>query len=341
MIRNNDSYGILLSYYIRYEVLNKLVYVDFTEDKRKFFNTVHVFIDVSEMVQNVLAVDKELYRNGSMLTSAIINIAAHYRGYFRSRHNCHTKIWLIHSETSQYDNVKDSRSIEYINQQLEMVKILCAYINDVYYIRTNELFYVAAYSMMRYTRICVPTYVVAKNKLAYQLVCFNNNTAILRPKKYMGEDRSYRVQYDNVYDECFNTIDSIQTKERLRSLNPMLLSLVLCISSAVNYTKAAVRTITTVKAIQSAIAENKILDGYNSDLQRVYSALSGILAGKMSVGEFIAKFQSFDLMYLYSQYINKPSSLDETWNINYHDPLTVKNINDKYFVEYPLDILNF
>ena len=339
MILNNDTYGILLSYYIRYETLSKIVYSDFTVEKRKFFNTVYVFIDVSEMIQNVLEVDKELYNNGSMLTAAIINIAAHYRGYFRTRYNCHTKIWLICYEVPQYKD--GTKAAEYVNQQLEMIKILCAYINDVYYIRTNELFYVAAYSMIVNTRISAPIYVITKNKLAYQLVCFNNNTSILRPKKYMGEDRSYRVQYNNVYDECFNTIDSVQTKKRLRSLSPMLLSLVLCISSATKYAKAVVYTSTAVKTIQSAIAENKILDGYNSDLQRVYSALSSILADKMSAGEFIEKFQSFDLIYLYSMYINKPSSLDETWNINYHDPLTVKNINDKYFVDYPLDILNF
>lgn len=339
MILNNDTYGILLSYYIRYETLSKIVYSDFTVEKRKFFNTVYIFIDVSEMIQNVLEVDKELYNNGSMLTAAIINIAAHYRGYFRTRYNCHTKIWLICYEVPQYKD--GTKAAEYVNQQLEMIKILCAYINDVYYIRTNELFYVAAYSMIVNTRISAPIYVITKNKLAYQLVCFNNNTSILRPKKYMGEDRSYRVQYNNVYDECFNTIDSVQTKKRLRSLSPMLLSLVLCISSATKYAKAVVYTSTAVKTIQSAIAENKILDGYNSDLQRVYSALSSILADKMSAGEFIEKFQSFDLIYLYSMYINKPSSLDETWNINYHDPLTVKNINDKYFVDYPLDILNF
>ena len=56
--------------------------------------------------------------------------------------------------------------------------------------------------------------------------------------------------------------------------------------------------------------------------------------------EFINRFKGLDLIYQHLIYINTAESMDNSWYINLEDVNTFQNINNKYFIDNPLDLNN-
>ena len=98
------------------------------------------------------------------ICAAIINLAAHIRGYYKTRHRLWARIFLVYGEDSSsnhrqfyqkfgedifsQENFKHQETNKFIHSQLELVKILCAYINELYFIYKS-----ADFSMFTYGNI--------------------------------------------------------------------------------------------------------------------------------------------------------------------------------------------
>ena len=88
---------------------------------------------------------------------------------------------------------------------------------------------------------------------------------------------------------------------------------------------------TAIGRVYKAITENKIINGYNTDINFVYNQLE--LFSIIDQDNFRLRFNAVDLVFQYRLYCNMSESKDISWLIDLRDPDTVKSINNKYFTD--------
>lgn len=342
--------SLLLSHYIKYDKLFELCNISLANIKS---NTIDIYIDLYDILKKIYTTDIKINKR-FIIVSSIINLAAHYRGYFWSRHRLYTRIFLVYGDNisnnqkqfiptfgnDQFRNTKDyDKNNIFINSQLELVKILVGYIDNVYYIRRRSHFSAFVYHNILANNSINPSIIISKDKYNYQLPALNDNILIFRPKKYNGQDISYYINKGNVYD-CFYNKSSKDTIENLHKLNPELLSLLISLNGLPKYKLFSVMNISTaVKLVLDAIIKNKIINGYNSDIKYVASNLNG-LTDYIDMISLEYRFNTVDLIVQSKIYDSTIEANDMQWYINLKDPKTVKDINNKYFADNPLDLNN-
>lgn len=339
--------NLLLSYYIKYDKLFTLCNISLLNINSDF---VDIYIDLYDMLKPIYT--RNIYANKKyLIVSSIINLAAHMRNYFWTRHRLNTRIFLIYGACTtishkqfcpSFGDDKFRETVDYqknnifINSQLKLVKILCAYINDVYFVSKAADFSVLAYDNI-VNNLMAPAIVITKSKYAYQIPALLNNAVIFRPKKYNGEDISYSVTKSNVYSKFFSKASS-NTIESMQNIDPSLLSVIIAMNGLPKYNMNSVININTViKMLNEAISNNKIINYYNNDIDFVYNNLNGInkFMDNMS---FKYRFNAVDIITQHRIYNSTAEARDSSWIINLNDPNTVKDINNKYFIDNPLDL---
>lgn len=340
-----DLESLLYGYYIKYDKLSELI------NSVILNNCIDIYIDLYDVLKNVY--NTNVYASKQLtIVSSIINMAAHYRGFFRHRLGIDTRIFLVYGEDitanhTQYipEYREVSRNLEKLNymendsvikSQLEMVKLLCGYIPDVYYVHrvTNSAMFIYD-NILRSNSI---SFIISKSRYMYQIPAFIvNNVYILRPKKKSGEDISYIINHDNSllyqFDKSGNS--------KLREFNPCLMSYLLALNGFGSY-NIPIRCNITIACnlIHQAICDVKINNGTNPDPIYVYSKLDFSVTRYISIADFKFRYMAIDLYNQYLLYQNMIESKDITWNINLYDPETVKSIANKYFIDNPLDLNN-
>lgn len=349
--------GLLLSYYIRYDKLLSLCNMTLSDIST---NTVDIYVDIYDMLKPIYT--RDVYANKKFLiVSSIINLAAHLRGYFWSRHHLNTRIFLVYGEsiTMQHkqfyptfgddkfrETMDFSNNDKFIHDQLEMVKILCGYIYDVYYVAKKSSF-----SMFTIDNIMknphIPSIIITKSKYAYQIPALLTNAKIFRPKKSKGDDTSYPINFSNVYSNFFNKITFKETLEGLSKISPSLLSLMMTLVGLPSYGIPNILSVSAAtKRVLDAIDSNRIVNGYNSDIDFVYKALneSRVFVNNMdtfiNATSFKYRFNAIDILTQHRIYNSTAEAIDISWMVNFNDPETMRNINNRYFIGNPLDLNN-
>lgn len=342
--------SLLLSYYIKYDVLLKLnQQIDAPPDTQ----FVDVYIDLFDMLKRVYGTN--VYANKKFLiVSSIINLAAHIRGYYLSRHRIWARIYLVYADESTNNhrqfvpsfNTNDKTETlnyqetnNFIQSQLELAKILCAYINDVYLVRKHTDF-----SMFTYTNILKHpdsiSIILTRSKYVYQIPALIKNAYIFRPRKYNGEDTSIIITNKNVIFSYYNKINKESILQEFSIINPGMLSLLMCFTGVSDKNVKSIANITkATKIISYAIRSNRIINGYNSDTSYLYAVLEG-LSNIIDLTSFEYRFKAIDIIYQSLIYNQQIESLDESWNINLKDIKTFQEISNKYFIDNPLDVNN-
>ena len=342
--------SLLLSHYIKYDKLFELCNISLANIQS---NTVDIYIDLYDILKKIYTTNTKINKK-FIIVSSIINLAAHYRGYFWSRHRLYTNIFLVYGDnisnnqkqfipTFGNDEFRKTKNYDknniFINSQLELVKILVGYIDNVYYIRRRSHFSAFVYHNIITNNSINPSIIISKDKYNYQLPALNNNIIIFRPKKYNSQDISYYINKNNVYD-CFYSKSSKDTLDILHKLNPELLSLLISLNGLPKYNLYSLMNINTaVKLLLDAINKNKIINGYNSDIKYIASNLNG-LNNYVDNISLEYRFNAVDLLVQSKIYESTIESKDMQWYINLKDPKTVKDINNKYFADNPLDLNN-
>jgi hypothetical protein len=150
-----------------------------------------------------------------VISSCIINLAAHYRLFFQSNYNTSTRIFLYfgnqapRNQTSYmpdyghkfFGKYGDNNAEYYttntaIARNLKLCEIIVPYITGVYYIPTGnvEPVVAASYMMVKYPN--TPDLVITKDEHWFQLVNVDRDVNILR----LQRDESCLICQDNVYD---------------------------------------------------------------------------------------------------------------------------------------------
>lgn len=343
--------NILFGYYIQYNKLKELVDSAFAYDRTP--ECMDVYIDVFDMLKQIYG--REVYADKQYtIVSGVINLAAHMRNFFRTRYNLWTRIFLVYGKNSTVnhknfyytfgdDSYKETinyeRNKEFIESQLQMVKILCAYIPDVYYVERQTMFSMFVYDNIlknklgRKNRLPI---VITKSLYAYQIPALTK-AALFRPKKYNGEDMSFPVYGDNVLYNYYSNISSKKTLEYLSKINPDLLSILMTMTGLKQYNvNAIMNTTSAVSSLYNAISSPYVLNKHTLSSKGVYKYLN--ISNFIDEANFDFRYKAIDLEYQWIIYTHMPEYIDHTWNVNFNDPETVKEINNKYFFDNPLDL---
>ena len=338
----NTVFSGLYSYYIKYDVLGEL--------SLGLENDINIYVDIYRMLQVYRFNYNEIPKRDFIIPSFIINLAGHYRNFYRKMGiNC--KIYLVYADGSNsnhklfipsfnshkyelklnYDNNK-----KYINEQLELVKILAAYINDVYFIRRTSEFSVVVNDIINMYNSPV-NIVLTRSKYAYQLSAMNKNTYMFIPK--MLSESIYSISKSNALIRYYQNTKS-KTASKMTNISSELMSIFFTLNGCADKNVHAIINIDRVsRVILEAIEKNLILNGYNADFNSVYNALPNIHKNIDPI-TFEYRFKALDLYYQTMIYKSSIESKDMSWNINLNDPNTIRQINNKYFIKYPIILEN-
>ena len=342
---------ILYGYYIQYQRLLELTSETFGSDaKYSNCDTINVYIDLYDMFM-------PLYRSGIytdkqfVIVSAAINLAAHMRDYYYTRHHVNTKIYLIYGDDTSFNhkqfmnnfgNDKFKESIHYtkineiIESQLKLIKILCGYIYGVYFIRRSVDFSVVAYDEILKSSKSTPCVVLTKSKYAYQLPAICDSCVLLRPKKYAGSDTSIAITGKNVIRALCDKTNSQSTIEKMSHINSGLLSILMTMTGlSCRNVSRLLNSTTAINKLYSAIENNKILNGYNTDIDYLYNNIDVNTIDPMT---FKYRFNAIDLIFQHRIYSSSIESKDITHMVDLYDKSTMHKINNTYFQDNPLNL---
>ena len=353
----NDMELFLLSYYIKYD---KLLELNSLVDADQYTNCIDIYIDVYDMIRRIYGFSTTGVSKFT-ITAAIINLAAHFRAYYGTRHHIWSRIFLVYgSEITNnhrqfcptFSNFIDSTVVGYertnslIKSQIELVKILAAYIDDVYYIERTTDFTMFTYDSISKTLQHSPnsiSIIVSKNKYAYQIpaMFLGRKIYLFRPSKYKGEDWSICVTPNTAITAYYSKVQKDDARARLQAMHPELLSMLMVLNGCKD--KAVPSFINIDKAsriLDAAINMNLILNSYQSNAAWVYDSLCKIsdINKSFTLESFTNRFHALDLSYQYILYSNMLEAKDISWNLNLNDPDTVRDINNKYFIDIPLNL---
>lgn len=345
-----NAESVLYGYYIKYEKLLELDNIAFSNTEYSNCNEIDIYIDLYDMLFPLY--NTTIYSNKQfVIVSSIINLVAHLREYYWSRHRVNTRIFLVYADCStpfhkQYYYDFGNKSVEkmlnydetnkVIMDQLEMVKIITAYIYNVYYVRKSCDFATYVYSNI-YDNNRIPSLIITKSDYAYQLPALFNHAILYRPKKNKGNDESFVVNRNNVLYVFCSRINNPKVFESLKFLNSKLLSLLITMTSLPSKKIIALFNISLgIKHISKAVLDNRILNDINSDILYVYNNMD--ISSRITSNDFANRYYAVDLQHQYLLYSNTAEALDYSYMINLRDRDTIHYINNTYFEANPLHL---
>ena len=349
---------ILYGSYIRYDRMFEMTKFAFYGKTNS--SSVNIFIDLYSIYKSIYTRGTNITINDSYaIASCSINLAIHLRSYFETRHKVSSKIYLIYggarpshiiyTEYSGYNskNILMEDSNPYIKKlivdNLEVISIITPYLFDIFSVIDfeNEFSTIAASIIDEGDH--APNIIYTKDPLAYQLVAFKPRTFIYRPKKQNNMDTSWVVTKSTIYN-AYRYAELGLTKQFDTILHHQMFSIYQVISGVKSRSIQSIKNgNATIKLLEKAIAENVFPNGYNASfsmLRADSSPLNRIASDlKVPVVELIQRFRSIDLAYqteLYKLSANRIKASEGL--INLYNPQEVRNINDRYFTLYPLDL---
>lgn len=358
---------LMYNHFIKYSRMTEMTNEAF---KGSNASTVNVFIDMYSMIRPLYRFNNISIGDYSILTSSIINLCAHIRDFFRTRYRVETKIFIVNSNNCPrsakqfYSGYNKKTELafqnnafisDFIKNNVELLKVLCPYLYDIFFIESEFETGVAIYDMLlkidayNYTAGAkkenvelehCPSIVFSKDIYLYQLPSIVPDLVLYRTHKRDGNDASWYVDNSNVLSKY---VENTRTEDRFgditKNFNPEILSLLI---SLTNLPERGVRSIlnisTAVNLINNAIADRKIINGYNTDIGYVASMIcTGKIANQFLL--FINRFKALDIKFQHSiLYHSVEASTNMDSVVNLYDPETVKLLNNKYFRTNPLDL---
>ena len=343
--------AIINSKKIKYVILNNLI-KDLPQDTEE----INLFISIESIIKSFYATKvNEIFNSLDqedkyLLSSELINVAAHYRHYFWSRFNMPSNFYFYYSDEKAFHNTVldndyrntyytkrfDSKSEYYnlnkiIDENLNLSNILSEYLPNIYFINTRTL----EPSILPYHIISklgsiqgVTNVILTNNTLDYQLVSLPNTFII-----EMKMDKSFVISKDNLYQILLK-------KSKIKNDTPLshvFYPSILSISGYKSYNIEGIKgmgMIKTISKLEKAIASGIIgNDIVSSDIT--------LISGKLFENKDTINKNYKVLSYSYQ---NKNISPKEIFNIkqqitNKSDNMSLMEINRLYYERYPLMLI--
>lgn len=185
-----------------------------------------IYIDINSVTKELFLYKMPLY-GANEIASSILNMVAHYRHYFRSRHKVETRFFLVDSDNVPTDvqlaypeynrsNLKLRMQrpdiLDAVNEARDLVCMLSKYIPDVYYLPATKYEADAETSIKIMHSILqpeelefsekynAPNIIISKDVHMNLLEAKMNNVYILRPRKKDNMDISSLITPENAVE---------------------------------------------------------------------------------------------------------------------------------------------
>ena len=369
--------ALLYSQFIVYDRLTELINVSCAGSNASM---AHIYIDMNSLMgpifKNIGNVHIGEYNN---ITSCMINMAIHYRYFLRSRYSTNCKIFFIYSDNypeynrkwvagyndANYQTYHHSEQMnEILYNNLNIMKLMCQYLNGVYFIHTYQETGVMIQHLMHIMeeQETQPymNFIITKDMYNYQLV-YNPNTIILRPKKHYNQskgtsdgDISYYIDRSNIWDVILSEKGNTFDKHIL--LCPELVSLVFAMSGI---PQRGIKSVTpfkkVVESLLKLISELSLPNTYpgyiDNSIIQVYMNSSQARSKKKftkdeaqnwpEIMQMINNFKAVDIPYQYTLFCETSPEFDSVRLslVDLYDPEGLKKINEEYFASNPIDFM--
>lgn len=351
---------LLYGNYIRYDTLQTLTLSAFANSDAEMCN---IYIDMANMLRPLYGTNYNIsVENYTTIASSFINLCAHMRAYYRSRHRVETRIYMVYSDNlgevprkfyndynaSWVNNFMSKPNItKMIKDNLDLLRILCPYLNDIFLIETTNEPAVAIYDRINKDEILfpgIPNIIITKDVYAFQLPAMKMNTVIFRPAKKEGMDTSFMINTPNVLVSYMQSThrQGGATIDLAANISPELLSLFMAMTNVPSRdVKSVYNANKAIAVINNLIQNHHIVDGYNfvQALVMVEQQIQPNLRSRPGQQfNVLARYKAIDLVFQHSLYMNTPECLNEAYLVRKIDDNSVREINNKYFVSNPLDL---
>lgn len=346
---------IVSRYMVKYNRLDQLIQFAFKDSSATHVN---LYIDLYGLYRTLMSRN---YRTDmsdyTALTVSIVNICAHYRGYFK-RIGVSTTIFLISSYNLPEDSLQilpyynkifqeklQSKSLrEMIELNVELLDVLCPYLPKIYFIRTkfesstmiNHLIQLEASKGNQ-----DPNIILSSDLYPIQLVNKYNDTVFLRPIKQYHEDNSV-ITLPKGHEGFNEMFWSVVTRSRSKiGISEHLADIRACnfvyLQALNSFPERNLPTILNITSSKKYIEQATNGADISLTLEMLYQ-LSTELSSRIPFETVKPRWKVLDLNY---QEILFHNSL-EPKVIHYedlNDPNAVQMINSKYFANNPIDLL--
>lgn len=361
-----NHYNLLLMFYPRYDVLKQEMTKFFYRGQLVERGLIDLYIDLNSMVAPVISRNDYVSDDPLSIASSIINIAAHMRNFYATRYGIYTRIYLIYGNTrpdsaaailpdynAHFAMEQEAKSYirDMVEENMKYVDMIVKYIPNVYFISSKDtepgvlirstMKIVAGFDKAnpKLNGCKIPRYVLSKDSHTFQVAATCNSTHIIRPKKTNVGDITSTMSYFDFYSK-FVWQNNLKTKIGI-GISPELYSMYLALAGCRNrYIRGIMNYNSADKLIHSLISSGIIINGYNirPSVDPSFATEIGLDPSAM----FTERFNVIDILHqeiLFStmpSYHNIKSSL-----VDMYDPEAVKDINNRYFRKYPLDLNAF
>lgn len=349
MQNNRSAYNLLLGNYFQYEKtrleLVKLFYRKAIENGKP----VDCYIDLNNFLSPLYKKDGYYTIDDKMsIAASVINYCAHIVEFFASRFDMPTKVYAVYGNTRPISAVKyipeynahntmEITSKEYLNtviaENLELLSIIIPYIPNVYFIRDgNTEPAVIMRSLIREMSAQGrknARFIFTKDAYDFQLVGTCPNTHVVSVKKTMNGEMTFTISFFDFYKKILHLKTEIG-----KNISPELYSLYMAYAGCKDRNIPALVTWPRIdKAIRTGIGLGQICNGYNQNIRVLIDGLD------IDPNLITNRFNGLDIVQQEVIYKISPSYANLTKNIlDLYDAAAVRDINNKYFRTYPLDL---
>lgn len=348
---------LLFNNYIKYDKLTELTNIAYNNSGCEHLN---IIIDMHSLIKQLYPIWEHLMiENQSEIASSIINLCAHLRQFYWSRYRVTTEFYIVYSNNSvsrkscqyfNYDNRNRQNGFidanNLINDNIKILDLICKYLPDIYFINEdNEDSAVVIYTianMIQNNKLNSTTMVFTRDTYLFGLVGLNNNITVFTPSKSKTiGDVSYFINSINLYDVYRKECGATLTNKIQIQLNPSLFYYVL--SMAGSHSRSITKMTSTNKAID--ILKKGILDSIipNTNMSLSYldqSNMNQLLENNnLDYEKFKNNLFALSVDYNSLCYINNYGTTKILESIiNLYDAVNLKNINNTFFKNNPLDL---
>lgn len=331
-----------------------------------------LYIDMNSILSQIFIKKYKIFDyNG--ITSAFINMAIHYKEFFKDRLKINARVFIVYSNNfpsiprelvPEYNHrnyltyVNNGELVALINHNRELLDLLCKYLDGIYFIQdenqetsvvikeiiaSQNQFKYNALNQTSYNFSLYPNIIITKDLYDYQLVAIDSYTFILRPRKIDGEDKSWCVSKTNLFKaikkELGANINNIPSNFGI--INTGLLPIFFSIAGLKSRNIRSIHTYNkTIEILLSAITNNTILNEYNSDPEYCINAL-GELSKKIieNKTDIINRYNAIDIVKNHSLYSMTQNAMNiKSSIIDLISPMSIREINEQFFSLNPIDV---
>jgi hypothetical protein len=338
--------SILYSNYIRYDRLKELTLRQFAYSNENILN---IYIDMYTIMRPLYK--RNYIYESSIFASTILNLAAHLRSYYWSRHKVATNIYIIMTNNSNclanefamYPEwnmndcfIPNPKRDEILKWNIQLLRLLIPYFPNLYFIEGTVEPSVMIYNLIRTSNTSHPNVILTKDLMSWQIPALDLNSCIFRPRKSKDEDTSFCINKINVYGQWRHTVNNSRSSMEV-NLPSEMLSLYIALTSFKKRGLSSYFSPKTALAYMSKLVQdNQIQYGYNSS-----DAIKNVLVSidKNKSKTLYHRYNVVDLVRLTNIYSTLPESHNRSWEFSKIDPISIKEINDKFFIRNPIDII--